>query len=145
MKKTCCIHRIPKKSLNNNIFATCYMYSKETTSRPWVRTRQTPWKAFFYQSAVAKIKWRGNILQNAAIFATLLNNKDITIGPSLPTKYTTFTCKDVKTFQCVSYPVLKSFIQKFVTENVLCNTVFVTKYGHMQNYRMYEKQSMLHK
>ena len=49
------------------------------------------------------------------------------IGPSLPTKYTTFT------FQCVSHCVSKYFIQKFITENVPCNTVFVTTYRYVKN------------
>ena len=47
---TCCIQRIHSKPLNNNIIAICYMYSKEATNKPRIRTWQAQRKAFSHEN-----------------------------------------------------------------------------------------------
>ena len=82
---------------------------------------------FLSKLAVVTIKQRGNIPQNTARF-TLLNNKGITtciFGQAYQQSTQLLHATNVETYQCVSHPALKSFIQKFITENVLCNTTHV--------------------
>ena len=131
---TCCIQRIHSKPLDNSIFAMCYSTQRRQQVDPELEHGRLHGKHFPIKVSSSKNQTKRKYPTKCCKirdFTQQQRHHYMHIGPSLPTKYTTFTCNKCRDIPMCVTPCFKIFHTEFIKENVLCNTIFATTYRHM--------------